>query len=174
MTFCQCVSLPFVLVRHGLFPTAPHSPRVALSIHLLDFYQALFERSCDAIHAFAAALHTFYERRGYRLLNQQVRTQRSCLIDLTLEQGQAMRDPFRRGLASAVQWYDCLLLKVKNQVDTALEECSNMFEKPLPSPSPSSSPPDRTTSQPSQCHRTLQDLCPACFGGTHFGQSFQE
>ena len=45
---------------------------MAVSIELLDFYRALFERSCDAITAIAAALHTFYTRRGYVLLTKKV------------------------------------------------------------------------------------------------------
>ena len=71
--YCDCKSLPAVLVRNGLFPTAPHKPRMAIALVLLDFYQALFERACDAINAVASALHTFYERRGFYLTNQQVR-----------------------------------------------------------------------------------------------------
>ncbi|KAM6496638.1 hypothetical protein JOM56_007111, partial [Amanita muscaria] len=61
-----------VLVRNGLFPTAPCQPRMAVSIDLLDFYQALFERSCDAVQAMAAALNTFYTRRGFILLSKKV------------------------------------------------------------------------------------------------------
>lgn len=45
---------------------------MAVSIHLLDFYQALFERSCDAVNAMASALNSFYNRRGFILLNQNV------------------------------------------------------------------------------------------------------
>ncbi|KAF8414764.1 hypothetical protein L210DRAFT_3433862 [Boletus edulis BED1] len=42
---------------HGLFPTAPSQPCMAVSTNLLAFYRALFERSCDAIKALAGALH---------------------------------------------------------------------------------------------------------------------
>jgi hypothetical protein len=45
---------------------------MAISIDLLDFYSALFERSCDAVNAMAAALNTFYIRRGFFLLNGKV------------------------------------------------------------------------------------------------------
>ena len=62
-----------VLVRNGLFPTAPAQTRMAISIDLLDFYVALFERSCDAVNAMAAALNTFYARRGFYFLNNKVR-----------------------------------------------------------------------------------------------------
>ena len=45
---CNCVSLPQILIRNGLFPTAPFLPRMAVSIDLLDLYSALFDRSADA------------------------------------------------------------------------------------------------------------------------------
>lgn len=45
---------------------------MAVSIELLDFYSALFERSCDAVNAMAAALNTFYNRRGFFLVNSNV------------------------------------------------------------------------------------------------------
>ncbi|KAJ7433050.1 hypothetical protein B0H11DRAFT_1662669, partial [Mycena galericulata] len=55
---------PALLVKHGVFPASPTKPRTFVSIDLLEVYRALFERSCDAITALAAALHTIYERRG--------------------------------------------------------------------------------------------------------------
>ncbi|RXW17203.1 hypothetical protein EST38_g8659 [Candolleomyces aberdarensis] len=51
VSFCACEGVVPVLIRHGLFPGAPSQPRIAISIALLDFYQALFERSCDAVNA---------------------------------------------------------------------------------------------------------------------------
>jgi hypothetical protein len=45
---------------------------MAVSIFLLEFYNALFERSCDAINALAHALSTFYARQGFIPLNQKV------------------------------------------------------------------------------------------------------
>lgn len=69
---CGCQDILQVLVLNGLFPTAPVYPRVAVAIQLLDFYQALFERSCDAVNAMASALNTYYTRRGYILLNNKV------------------------------------------------------------------------------------------------------
>jgi hypothetical protein len=47
---------------------------MAVSIHLLDFYHALFERTCDAVTAMANALNTFYTRRGFILRNRKVCT----------------------------------------------------------------------------------------------------
>jgi len=73
ISHCSCRTLSQVLVKAGLFPTAPSQMRMAVSIDFLDFYAALFERSCDAVNAMAAALNTFYKRRGYNLLNRKVR-----------------------------------------------------------------------------------------------------
>jgi len=61
-----------VLVQNGLFPTAPSQIRMAVSIELLDFYAALFVRSCDAVNAMAAALNTFYTKPGFYFLNEKV------------------------------------------------------------------------------------------------------
>ncbi|KAG1901128.1 uncharacterized protein F5891DRAFT_908086, partial [Suillus fuscotomentosus] len=64
--------LPQVLIHHGLFPTAPLQPRMAVSLELLSFYRALFERSCDAINALTCALKTYYFRRGFQLTDSKV------------------------------------------------------------------------------------------------------
>lgn len=72
MLSCTCSTLHQVLVHHGLFPTAPSQPRMAVSIDLLSFYRALFECSCDAINALASALKNHYSRRGYQMTNAQV------------------------------------------------------------------------------------------------------
>ncbi|KAG2076370.1 hypothetical protein BDR04DRAFT_1003509, partial [Suillus decipiens] len=56
-----------VLLYHGLFPTAPSQPCMAVSTDLLTFYCALFKCSCNAIHLLAhtvtvqlaLALHRF-------------------------------------------------------------------------------------------------------------------
>jgi len=64
--------LPQTLVHHGLFPTAPAQPQMAISVELLSFYRALFEHSCDAVNALAAALSTYYTRQGFRVMNHKV------------------------------------------------------------------------------------------------------
>ena len=69
---CSCASTPQLLVRNGLFPTSPLQPRLAISIDLLDFYSALFDRSADAVWALAGALKTMYSRRGFPILNEKV------------------------------------------------------------------------------------------------------
>jgi hypothetical protein len=69
---CECVDMFQVMVSNGLFPTSPSKPRMAVSISLLDFYDALFQRSCDAVNAMASALNSHYSRRGFVLLNTKV------------------------------------------------------------------------------------------------------
>ncbi|TFK58212.1 hypothetical protein BDN72DRAFT_733347, partial [Pluteus cervinus] len=61
-----------VLIAQGLFPASPVHPNLAFSIDLLELYQALFERSCDAVGSMATALHTYYQRRGFSILNKKV------------------------------------------------------------------------------------------------------
>ncbi|OSD07573.1 hypothetical protein PYCCODRAFT_1403249 [Trametes coccinea BRFM310] len=108
VSFCECRSISQRLVTNGLFPTSPSQPRVAISIDLLDFYFALFERSADAVSALAGALKTFYERRGFPVLDNK---------------GEPVRDPFRRGLSNAIQWYDHLRLRHDAIIELAIDDC---------------------------------------------------
>ncbi|KAG1789411.1 uncharacterized protein HD556DRAFT_1311373 [Suillus plorans] len=105
---CNCSSLAQVLVHHGLFPTAPSQPRMAVSIDLLSFYRALFERSCDAINALASALKTYYSRRGFQMMDKT---------------GESIREPFRRSLGHAVQWFDILQIQVEHQLESLIQQC---------------------------------------------------
>jgi CxC1 like cysteine cluster associated with KDZ transposases len=164
---CDCQTVPQVLVANGLFPTSPSQPRTAVSLDLLDFYQALFERSCDAVNALASALHTFYTRRGFDVLNKD---------------GRPIRDAFRRGLGYAIQWYDCLRVLVQKQVDRALEASDGRIQAvQLPdldihnvTAAPSAYSLEPPTVTPGECARILRERCPACFGGTAFGRTLAE
>ncbi|KAJ7587929.1 hypothetical protein C8J56DRAFT_1049993 [Mycena floridula] len=129
VTSCRCENTAQVLVKHGLFPASPTAPETAIAIVLLDFYRALFERSCEAVHALAAALQTVYLRRGYSLLGSN---------------GDLYKEPFRRGLGYAIQWYDCLHIETERIVDAAVdasdalvqskrENQENILKSPLPS-----------------------------------------
>lgn len=179
VSFCQCETLPQVLVTNGLFPSAPSQPHMAFSIGFLDFYRALFARSCDAITALAAALVMYYECRGYRLVNSK---------------GMRYQDPIRRGLSQAVQWYDSLVIQLEKLVDSALASAASYVQEHQYSINiPSTAPPLNNTNAPAtnarplvaeeedddgltsgQCHRILQELCPCCFGGTRWGRKFTE
>ncbi|KAL0057266.1 hypothetical protein AAF712_016103 [Marasmius tenuissimus] len=67
---CQCQSLPQILVLNGLFPTSPSRHLNAISMRLLDTYQALCQRSSDAITALSGVLGTIYRRYGHHALNK--------------------------------------------------------------------------------------------------------
>ncbi|KAG6816073.1 hypothetical protein H0H93_008564, partial [Arthromyces matolae] len=114
-----------------------------------------------------------------------------------------MRDPFRKGLGYAIQWYDNLKVRIEERVEAAIVaadeelESAKVPDKPKPIPSdglPDSSPPkvpdkpkpipsdglpdsspQPTSSDPlTECARILRQRCPACFGGTNFGKTFNE
>lgn len=57
---------------------------MAVSIDLLDFYSALFDRSADAVTALAGALKSLYSRRGFPILNNKVRFQLLCPLTTAL------------------------------------------------------------------------------------------
>ncbi|KAI6031038.1 hypothetical protein EDC04DRAFT_2868959 [Pisolithus marmoratus] len=162
---CDCSTLPQTLISHGLFPTAPSQPRMAVSVELLSFYHVLFERSCDAINALAATLSTYYGRRGFRMTNQK---------------GTTVKDPFRRGLSQAAQWYAILQVEVEKQVDSILQRCQRLVKPPaVVSHShhpPSSSLPPATEQEPLShtCADILIQRCPACFSSVLFGTSLDK
>ncbi|KAI9059331.1 hypothetical protein FKP32DRAFT_1668689 [Trametes sanguinea] len=180
VSFCECTNISRRLVSNGLFPTSPSQPRVAISIDLLDFYFALFERSADAVSALASALKTFYEHRGFPVLDSK---------------GEPVRDPFRRGLSNAIQWYDHLRRQHDSAIELAIDNCLAMVEDKLSKNAmrdATANPPERLVDAgdsvtmgpaapsraerqlvPGKCHRILQKRCPACFGGTRFGRDFQ-
>ncbi|KAN0087822.1 hypothetical protein V8E55_006443 [Tylopilus felleus] len=159
-----------VLVHFGVFPTAPSQPRMAISLDLLGLYRALFERSCDAINALAAALNTHYTRRGFLMVNKK---------------GDTLQDPFRRSLAMAVQWYDVLQVEVEKHIENVIKSCrdrvyTSKSHSPLTSESASepprqplelpSNPPCSSALSPGKWASILVQRCPACFGGTQFGR----
>lgn len=151
---CACSSLPQVLVHHGLFPTAPSQPRMAVSVDLLSFYRTLFERSCDAINALASALKTHYSRRGFQMTDAQ---------------GGLIQDPFRRGLGYAVQWFDILQVQVEQQLETLLQQSRDrIMTLQATSDVPEIHSP---TLHPGRCAPLLVQRCPACFGGILYGRS---
>ncbi|KAI0746147.1 hypothetical protein C8Q76DRAFT_605599, partial [Earliella scabrosa] len=141
---------------------SPSQPRMAVSIDLLDLYFALFERSADAITALAGALKSLYQRRGFPILN---------------DKGEPIRDPFRRGLGYAVQWYDCLRNQVDTLVESAVDESFQAQGQHRTYPIPETSDETESCTTGSKlssgiCSRILQKRCPACFGGTKFGRNF--
>ena len=127
---CDCQDILQTLVVNGLFPASPSQPRIALSIELLDLYRALFERSCDAVNALASALHSHYAHRGFHYRNSRVGDSSSlCGIYHAYHvQGEVVKDPFRRGIGNAVQWYDNLQAQLNDIVDQALKTTDETIE----------------------------------------------
>ncbi|KAH6910031.1 hypothetical protein BKA70DRAFT_1101473 [Coprinopsis sp. MPI-PUGE-AT-0042] len=183
-SFTTCATLPHILVNFGLFPTAPQQPRTAVSVDLLEFIRALFERSSEATQALAHALNTYYSRRGFYLYNNN--------DENTIE-------PFHRGLGYAIQWFNILLVEVERRKDDALLRALEIVKAQqndlLPTPElgieqSNAPPPDgdpfvsqaqpKLASHPDQdlssgeCERFLQELCPLCFGGNMFGRSVED
>ncbi|KAK1223885.1 hypothetical protein PQX77_013219 [Marasmius sp. AFHP31] len=240
--YCRCRSLPQVLITHGLFPTSPSQPRMAISLELLEFYRSLSQHTSDAVTALASGLTMVYRRRGFRLLSAT---------------GEALNDPIRRALGNSLQWYDTLLVEIDRYLTQKIDAVKQDLPKlhspvssllsplakspafallpstdasipatPVPTPSApdsvvSSHPTSTDTSAPHEevppasasqappivlsnptstsdastpheevppasagqapptppsegvCDPYLQRLCPACFGGTRYGQSFQ-
>ena len=58
---------------------------MAVSVKLLSFFCAIFERLCDATHALAAALSTYYARRGFRVMDHKVSDILHLLSSLTIK-----------------------------------------------------------------------------------------
>ncbi|KAG6827850.1 hypothetical protein H0H92_010266 [Tricholoma furcatifolium] len=140
-----------------LFQDSPSQPRMAVALHVLDFYRALFEKSCDAVHAMASALNAFY---GW-------------------EQGSPIQDAFRRGLGYAAQWYDNLQIRVEQEVDAAVLGADIRIQQSRlvgsASTGPSESAPQHTPLlHPGECAWILQQRCPCCFGGELFGRPLEQ
>ena len=91
-----------------------------------------------------------------------------------------MRDPFRRGLSQAVQWYGILQVELEKQVDNIIQHCRLLLKRTSEYASqldPSlSSLPYAHQGPPSRgsCPKILIQRCPACFGGTLFGRSLDQ
>ncbi|KAF8425009.1 hypothetical protein L210DRAFT_3421530, partial [Boletus edulis BED1] len=158
------------LLHFGLFPTAPSQPRMAVSMDLLAFYRSLFERSCDAINALAAALHTHYTRRGFHFVNKA---------------GHSVLDPFRRTLGSAVQWFNVLTVEVDTKIDNAIQRSREIVRHSTPISSSLPSTPSKAADSPTSsdqlapnasltCAQVLIQRCPACFGSTKFGKPLDD
>ncbi|KAI1788529.1 hypothetical protein LXA43DRAFT_894498 [Ganoderma leucocontextum] len=163
----QCLhfdcELSRILVRNGLFPMSPSQPRLAVSIDLLDFYFALFERSADAVTALAGALKSMYTRRGFSILNSR---------------NEPIQDPFRRALGQAILWYDALRRHPDDMLEQAVNECITLVTSDKVNGRHTgrlSTDPDKTQARLTvgSCSRILQRRCPACFSGTQFGRNFE-
>ncbi|PPR04246.1 hypothetical protein CVT26_004191 [Gymnopilus dilepis] len=178
VTHCSCRTTPQVLVKGGLFPTAPSQIRMAFSIDFLDFYASIFQRSCDAVNAMAAALNAFNGQRGFNLLNKK---------------DEKFREPFRKGLGYAAQWLDMLHVFIERSVEDALGEADGAIQAvrrmaaadhqesmksstldDLDSDDLDYAHAPQISGPLDECSRILRQLCPACFGSAKFGRTFDE
>ncbi|KAJ7828415.1 hypothetical protein B0H13DRAFT_1917104 [Mycena leptocephala] len=117
---CTVGCTPRNKVVKCLCPLAsPNKPHVGVSFDVLDIYRAMFEHSCDAIHALAAALHTIYDRRGFTVVSE-----RNPLDRLV--------DPFHRSLTQAVQWSSNLRDRIDRNVHAALDAAEWEVIPPAP------------------------------------------
>ncbi|KIM56425.1 hypothetical protein SCLCIDRAFT_29657 [Scleroderma citrinum Foug A] len=114
-------------------------------------------------------------------------TQRVCTICPTARsiaacagwKGGTVRDPFRRGLSQAAQWYNILQVEVEKRVDGIIQQCRLIVKPAIELLAvPPSSPFFPTVQQHSlsqgSCAEILVQRCPACFGGTLFGRPLDE
>ncbi|KAJ7745942.1 hypothetical protein DFH07DRAFT_748628, partial [Mycena maculata] len=139
-------------VQYGVFPTSPTRPQTGVSIELLDIYRALFERSCDAIMALAAALRTIYSTDNCSQIPGALAT-----------------DPFREGLGNAVLWFSNLQDRIRGKLESALAAADALLFPPMPAPTV----PQlyaRTPLTPGRANRVLRERCPACFGLEAWGR----
>ncbi|KAF9225956.1 hypothetical protein BS17DRAFT_699083, partial [Gyrodon lividus] len=135
-----------------LFLTSLSQPCMAISIDLLAFYCALFERSCDTTNAFASGLHTHYTRHGFHMVNKwhdilQVEVEKQ--IETTLQ-----------------CCHDCI----------SASKTTNISVPNIPFAIATSLPHHMSNISLSSgaCALILVQRCPACFGGGKFGRPLDE
>ncbi|KAJ7900475.1 hypothetical protein B0H13DRAFT_1622406 [Mycena leptocephala] len=161
LTTCDCLPAPILLLQHGLFAAAPTRPRTAISIDLLDLYRGFFERSCDAITALTAALHSTYTRRG-------------LCVDSQRNLGMRAVDPFRSALSNAVLWSSNLQTRLDARVSATLADAATALGLQSTTSSVPGSPPGSTPAHADADAAILRERCPACFGLETWGRPLKE
>ncbi|KAJ6469415.1 hypothetical protein C8R45DRAFT_837134 [Mycena sanguinolenta] len=157
-----------------LYPLpSSNRPRIGVSLDVLDIYRAMFERSCDAITALAAALRTVYDRRGFTVVSDRNPLDR-------------VADPFRMSLTHAVQWSSNLRDRIDRKLHNVLGACERALlpeetgdQLAGPSAGPSAAPlqPSAAPLQPStapSAEPSTPERCPACFGHTEWGRPLDQ
>ncbi|KAF7981244.1 hypothetical protein HWV62_34613 [Athelia sp. TMB] len=181
--YCVCQPLHEVLVLHGLFPSAPQQPKVAVSLELLGLYRAMFERSCDA---------------GQRILDPYRRSLTSAIQwhDTLQIEVQLRLDTVLVSCNSILKDYRASQLRYGG--DTAVADITGIASDEAASATePAALQPVlcnegvtvlatgqpglaeiQTTGEPAlvrgEADRQLQKLCPACFGGSRWGRHLDE
>ena len=90
-----------------------------------------------------------------------------------------MRDPFRRGLSQATQWYSILHIELEKWVDNITQQCRLLIKPTIePLANPMSASPSLAVQQDppsrSSCAEILIQWCSVCFGGTSFGKPLDQ
>ncbi|KAK0433323.1 hypothetical protein EV421DRAFT_1997524 [Armillaria borealis] len=152
-------SLPMKLVEHGLFPTSPREPRVAVSIDLLTLYQSLLEHSGTSNSAFCSALQDFYVSRGFWMHDTK---------------GAPMEDPFRQDKVDAILSDSRAKIPDTFAVPDETPQPIKDIDTGLAYIRPANG--DRITISLTRGRASdlLQQRCPACFSGTRFGRGFSD
>ncbi|KIJ59524.1 hypothetical protein HYDPIDRAFT_100539, partial [Hydnomerulius pinastri MD-312] len=181
------------LVHFGFFPTVPSQPRMAVSIELLAFYCALFEQSCDAINTLTSALHTHYVWRGFRVVNKTVQDPFRCGLGFAVQWYDVLQVQVEYKLETAIQACRDRIKSFKIPSASPHHPMPHTPDQqsftpnpqrlvtpshpappfPLPASDAGSNHSLQLTSSltPGSCAPILVQRCPACFGGTTFGQS---
>ncbi|KAJ2912261.1 hypothetical protein MD484_g8155, partial [Candolleomyces efflorescens] len=113
----------------------------------------------------ATALNTTYRNRGFVAMNSK---------------GKRIKQPFRKGLGYALQWYDCVRVEIERLKDQAVaSKFTELFNvpsgvDPKDTPAPASRSLTMEDLGAEECHRILQLRCAACFGGKVFGRLFKD
>ncbi|RXW17975.1 hypothetical protein EST38_g7890 [Candolleomyces aberdarensis] len=95
-------------------------------------------------------------------------------------QGKKAKEPFRKGLGYALQWYDCVRVEIERLKDQAIaSKFTELFQVPSgmdpnDTPTPSSRSLTMQDLGAKECHRVLQLRCAGCFGGKEFGRPFKD
>ncbi|KAF9503327.1 hypothetical protein BS47DRAFT_1309968 [Hydnum rufescens UP504] len=67
LTVCNCCPAAFLLLKLGLFPSAPVYPTLAVNLDLLDFTSTVFQVQQPDIQGWTDSLQIFLRKRGYVL-----------------------------------------------------------------------------------------------------------
>ncbi|KIJ43790.1 hypothetical protein M422DRAFT_169299, partial [Sphaerobolus stellatus SS14] len=97
--YCQCKPASVALLLHGLFPSAPLRPSLALDINLLDLVTTNMHYNPPNVSGWALSLEWFWRERGYIL---------------------GRRESLKKCFGSALQWYTYLKVHAAGKVDASL------------------------------------------------------
>ncbi|KAF9508449.1 hypothetical protein BS47DRAFT_1259903, partial [Hydnum rufescens UP504] len=67
LNICSCRPAAMLLLKLGLFPSAPVHLTLAVDLDLLDFTSTLFRVEQPNIHRWTSALQIFLRKRGHVL-----------------------------------------------------------------------------------------------------------